>query len=259
MSLSVCALSIHVWEQYGPWLPPKAPSLFSLLSHWLNWLMKCSVIQPGEKILTTAMKPNHKGLRWSRERLNERERKMKLKVIILVDLRTPLLFVQQRYHCVFVCLWPSACITRGVSVNQSTPILYTSSPDGCPRLLVDTVYSCFPSADSSHPEEAAQPCLLQTWAAFKGSKINHHRRNRAITWCPWGLSKRQVIVCFQRELSLSSENYVVNHWPARSLTELYHPAELIDRLCVVAGMWSLLLVGMKGMHAAGKIHTPLNK
>lgn len=175
MSLSVCALSIHVWEQYGPWLPPKAPSLFSLLSHWLNWLMKCSVIQSGEKILTTAMKPNHKGLRWSRERLNERERKMKLKVIILVDLRTPLLFVQQRYHCVFVCLWPSACITRGVSVNQSTLILYTSSPDGCPRLLVDTVYSCFPSADSSHPEEAAQPCLLQTWATFKGSKINHHR------------------------------------------------------------------------------------
>lgn len=47
--------------------------------------MKCSVIQSEEKILTAAMKPDHKGLRWSRERVNERERKMKLKVIILVE------------------------------------------------------------------------------------------------------------------------------------------------------------------------------
>lgn len=75
-----------------------------------------------------------------------------------------------------VCVFMAFCLqVSRHSVNQSTLTLYTSSLYGRPRLSVDRVYSCFPSVDSSHCKQAAQPCLLQTWAAFKGSKINHHR------------------------------------------------------------------------------------
>ena len=161
-------------EPFSFFFPP------SPLVHWLNWLMKCSVIQSGVEILTTAMKPIHEGRHWSRECVHERERKRER------DVRWKLLFWsnllrQPRSVCVAkislcVCVFMAFCLHDSrVSVNHSALILYTGSPDGCPRRLVDTVYSCFPSADSSHPEQSAQPRMPQTWAAFKGSKINHRR------------------------------------------------------------------------------------
>lgn len=70
MALCLCecvcsCLRAMCFATEGPWIQPEA-SLFSVFAHWLNWLMKCSVIQSGEKILTTAMKHNHRGLHWRR-------------------------------------------------------------------------------------------------------------------------------------------------------------------------------------------------
>lgn len=84
---------------------------------------------------------------WERERC-------KLKVIILVQspesASTSSVCVAKISLC--VCVFMAFCLHDSrVSVNQSTLKLYTSGPDGSPRLFVDTVYSCFPSADSSHP------------------------------------------------------------------------------------------------------------
>lgn len=160
MALCLCecvcsCLRAMCFATEGPWIQPEA-SLFSVFAHWLNWLMKCSVIQSGEKILTTTMKHNHRGLHW-RECVWER---CKLKVIILVQspASTSSVYVAKISLC--VCVFMAFCLHDSrVSVNQSTLILYTSSPDGCPQLLVDTVYSCFPSAYSSHREQEAQRCL----------------------------------------------------------------------------------------------------
>lgn len=56
---------------------------------------------------------------------------------------------------------------QGLWVNQSTLILYTSSTDGCPRLLVDTVYSCFQSADSSNPEQGGSAVPAADMSRFQ--------------------------------------------------------------------------------------------
>lgn len=73
-----------------------------------------------------------------------------------------------------VCVFMAICLHYSrASDNQSTLILYTGSPDGCPRLLVDRVYSCFPSADSSHPGGGSSAEPAADTRRFQGSKINH--------------------------------------------------------------------------------------
>lgn len=96
--------------------------------------MKCSVIQSGKQMLTTTVKPNHMGLNWSRECIRERER-CALKAIILLQSAAGVSMQSfclcSKHISVYACV---CCLLstrlQGPSVNQSSLILYTSSPDG---------------------------------------------------------------------------------------------------------------------------------
>ncbi len=173
-----CLRTMHFATE-GPWIQPEASLLFlSSLIDWTDWWSAPWSSQE-RKYWPPPWNPTTRD--WTGVEcvyMRERER-CRLKVIILVEspesASTSSVCVAKISLC--VCVFMAFCLRDSrVSVNQSTLILYTSGLDGCPRLFVDTVYSCFPSADSSHPplpEQTAQPCLPQPWAAFKGSKINH--------------------------------------------------------------------------------------
>ena len=159
--LCVCVCA-PVWEQCAPQLKVLESNLrplVSLLSHWLNGLIKCSVIQSGEQIPTTTVKPNHRGAEPVYMRLREMWAESRYSAPISCQRVHPPRFPAEISLC--LCVYgPLPAPLQGLSVNQSALTLYTGRPDW-PRLLVDTVYSCFLSARLLTP----QPCLLQTWAA----------------------------------------------------------------------------------------------
>lgn len=92
--------------------------LFPPLSHWFSWLMKCSVIQSGEQIMTTSMKPNHKGPSPSRGVYTRKTCKRYYSGPIGCEWLHPLYCLySKKYNCVFMafCLHDSRV---SHSINQ---------------------------------------------------------------------------------------------------------------------------------------------
>lgn len=94
--------------------------LFPPLSHWFSWLMKCSVIQSGEQIMTTSMNPTTRDR--ARAEVCTRERRVKLNAIIQVqsaasDFIHSTVCIAKKYNCVFMafCLHDSRV---SHSINQ---------------------------------------------------------------------------------------------------------------------------------------------
>lgn len=141
--------------------------------------MKYPVTHSGEQILTTAIKTNHKGLHWSKER----DMSWKSLFRLNQSLQTPLLYAQQRYNCVFVCLWSSACITPG-SQSISQP-LYCALPARMVALSFLSIHftAAFHPQTPHTEEQAALPFLLSHFHR----KQNKSPQKHVITWCLWGI------------------------------------------------------------------------
>lgn len=96
----------------------------------------------------------------------------RFKVIILfwIPNKKPLLFVQQWYYCVFVCLWPSACITPGPQ-TISQPSYCTPAVQMVALGFLSIEFTAVFHPQTAHTlEEAAQLSPLQTRGAFKEAK-----------------------------------------------------------------------------------------
>lgn len=208
--LHVCVFMFENNATGGPWIQPEA-SLLSLLSHWLNGLMKCSVIQSRERILTTTMKPNHKGLNWSRECVHEKEREhegCQLKVIIFVDpARASIHFIFLYSKDVSVCLCvygllPCLMTSGSKSINQPSYCTPTAQMVALGFLLIQFTAVFYPQTPHTPKTQHSHACHSHE-LLFQREQNNQHTN----VWqhVARGAFKRQVIGCFLYELSLSSK------------------------------------------------------